>query len=137
MGLRLEFKTIAPALAVIIASGSSFSYGDNSDPAVHVNAENDNSEVNKRDRSKGELTSDQQKVNKRDERLTRLIRQELVRDDSLSAYAQNVKIISVNGKVTLKGPVRTAAEEAKVLKSARTVAGVANVVNEITIAPKE
>ena len=56
-------------------------------------------------------------------------------DKSLSSYAHNVKIISQNGKVTLKGPVRSADERQSIEQKATDVAGVGNVTNEITIMP--
>ncbi len=95
----------------------------------------DNSKINKRDR--GELTADQQKMNKQDVDITRLIRRELVEDDNLSTYAKNIKIITVDGTVTLKGPVRTKSEVLAVAKKARSVKGVSKIVNEIEIAPNE
>jgi osmotically-inducible protein OsmY len=63
--------------------------------------------VNERDRSKDEPTADQQKDNRSDQDITQQIRQSIMKDKSLSTYAHNVKIITQNGQVTLKGPVRS------------------------------
>ena len=63
------------------------------------------------------------------------IRKAVMDDKSLSSYAHNVKIISQNGKVTLKGPVRSADEKQSIEQKATDVAGVGNVTNEITIKP--
>jgi hypothetical protein len=72
-------------------------------PAI-VNAQApDNTTVNKRDRDPGQATADQQKENRSDRDLTKQIRQSIVADKSLSTFAHNVKIISQNGTVTLKG----------------------------------
>jgi len=56
-------------------------------------------------------------------------------DKSLSTYAHNVKIISQNGKVTLKGPVRSEEEKNTIEKVATDVAGAGNVTDQITVQP--
>lgn len=93
----------------------------------------DNTKVNVRDRAAKELTADQQKNNESDLNITRRIRQSLIREDSLSTYAQNIKIISTNGKVTLKGPVKSDSEVTSILKYAREVAGASNVTNKMSV----
>ena len=97
----------------------------------------DNSKVNERDGSVAELTADQQKINTKDTQITAQIRKDIMAEKNFSTYAQNIKIITMNGKVTLKGPVRTKAEQKSILKFARTVAGASNVVNEIAITPEK
>lgn len=94
----------------------------------------DNTATNKRDRDAGELTADQQKQNKSDLETTAKIRRAVVKDETLSTNAHNVKIITVNGMVTLKGPVKSDAEKATVEKMAQDVAGEKNVTNQIDIA---
>ena len=54
----------------------------------------DNTKVNQRDRSAGEVTADQQKTNPTDQELTRKIRQSIIADKSLSTYAHNIKVQS-------------------------------------------
>lgn len=93
----------------------------------------DNTKVNKRDRSTTERTADQGKNNAGDLETMRKIRRAVVTDKSLSTYAHNVKIIAENGKVTLKGPVRSEEEKRTVESKAVEVAGAGNVVNEITV----
>jgi osmotically-inducible protein OsmY len=56
-----------------------------------------------------------------------------MKEKNLSSYAQNVKIITVNGKVTLKGPVRSEQEQMSILKYANRAAGAANVTNEMSV----
>ena len=97
----------------------------------------DNSKVNERDRSAEEMTADQQKSNVSDTEITARIRKEIMNKKDISIYAQNIKIITINGKVTLKGPVRSMAEQNSILKYARSVAGASNVINEIAITPKK
>ena len=95
----------------------------------------DNTKVNKRDRAEGALNADQQKENPADRELAKKIRAALTDDDTLSTYAQNVKIIVRDGHVTLKGPVRTAAEKTAVAAKAIEIAGKELVTNSLSIAP--
>ena len=80
-------------------------------------------------------TADQQKMNPADRDLTKKIRMALHDDQSLSMYAHNIKIISQDGKVTLKGPVRSDDEKSAVEAKATEVAGQGNVTNSLTVAP--
>lgn len=96
----------------------------------------DNTKVNKRDRAEGALTADQAKQNTPDVELAKKIRAALTDDDTLSTYAQNVKVIVRDGKVTLKGPVRTAAEKTAVAAKAIEIAGKEHVTNNLSIAPE-
>ncbi len=96
----------------------------------------DNSKVNQRDRSQAEPTADQQKDNRSDLDLAKEIRHSLTQDKALSTYAHNVKVIAQNGKVTLKGPVRSDEEKSEVLAKAAEVAGKDNINDELTVAPK-
>jgi hyperosmotically inducible protein len=97
----------------------------------------DNSKVNARDRDKAEPTADQQKENRSDRELTRQIRRAIVQDKSLSTYAHNVKIISQNGHVTLKGPVRSEEEKQAIEAKAGEVAGASNVESKLDVKPKQ
>jgi hyperosmotically inducible protein len=97
--------------------------------------QSDNTKANKPDQDQAKPTADQQKMNATDRDITKKIRSALHNDASLSTYAHNIKIISIDGKVTLKGPVRSDEEKNKVVAEATTVAGDGNVTNEITIAP--
>lgn len=73
----------------------------------------------------------EQKENDRDLSITQQIRQSVMDDDSLSAKAKNVKIITTDGKVTLRGPVENAAERESIFNKAKAVAGAQNVENQI------
>ena len=95
----------------------------------------DNTKVNERDRSKDELTADQQKENRSDRDITQQIRQSLMKDKTLSTYAHNVKVIAQDGQVTLKGPVRSDDEKRAVEAKAAEVAGAGKVTNEMSVAP--
>ena len=79
-------------------------------------------------------TADQQSANKLDRDITRDIRQAIVADKSLSTYAHNVKIITQNGAVTLKGPVNSDEEKQTVAsKAAEVVGGSDKVTNQLTV----
>lgn len=97
----------------------------------------DNTKVNERDRDKSEPTADQQKENSSDRDITQQIRQSVMKDKSLSSYAHNVKIISENGKVTLKGPVRSDEEKAAIEAKAAAIAGQDKVTSELEVKPKQ
>jgi osmotically-inducible protein OsmY len=81
-------------------------------------------------------TADQQLNNAADVEMTKQIRQALVEDKSLSIYAHNVKIITMNGVVTLKGPVRSDEEKQSVAEKATAIAGADKVKNLLTVQPK-
>jgi hypothetical protein len=83
----------------------------------------------------GTVTADQQSNAKVDVEISRRIREELMANKNLSTYAQNVKIVTVGGKVTLVGQVRTQQEANTIVSSASSVAGAANVVNQLTVTP--
>jgi osmotically-inducible protein OsmY len=95
----------------------------------------DNTKMNKGDAEKDATTADQQKMNPSDRAITQKIRAEIVKDKSLSTYAHNIKVITQDGKVTLKGPVRTPEEKAAVESKAAMVAGDSNVTSRIDIVP--
>jgi hyperosmotically inducible protein len=95
----------------------------------------DNTKTNKGDANKGATTADQQKMNPSDRAITQKIRAEIMKDKSLSTYAHNVKIITQDGKVTLKGPVRTGDEKSAIETKANAIAGDGNVTSQIEVVP--
>ena len=97
----------------------------------------DNSKMNQQGQSANEPTADQQKNNRTDQEITRQIRQSIMADKSLSTYAHNVKIITQNGQVTLKGPVRSEDEKQSIASKATAVAGENKVTDDLSIKPKQ
>ncbi len=93
----------------------------------------DNSKVNKRDRDPGAVTADQQKTNSSDQDVTKNIRSAIMADKSLSTYAHNVKIITQEGAVTLKGPVKSEDEKKSVVAKAVAVAGADKVTDQLSV----
>jgi hypothetical protein len=124
-----KWKSFGASLAVVAFRWDTYAEAQQPSP--------DNTKVNKRDQQPNQKTADQQKNNASDLETTRQIRKAITADDSLSTDAHNVKIITVDGKVTLKGPVRTAAEKAAVFSKAVEIAGAKNVNNQISIKATE
>jgi hyperosmotically inducible protein len=91
----------------------------------------------KKNRDQTSPTADQQKVNPADRAITQKIRKAVHDDTSLSTYAHNIKIITQDGKVTLRGPVRSEDEKNNLQAKAVTVAGKENVTNQLEIAPSK
>jgi hyperosmotically inducible protein len=93
----------------------------------------DNSAVNVRDRAPGAMTAGQQSNSTSDVELTRRIRRAVVQDHSLSMLAHNVKIISTNGAVMLRGPVKTEEEKTAIANKAQAIAGAGKVDNQLEV----
>ena len=93
----------------------------------------DNSAVNVRDRNPNAITADQQTNAKTDIELTREIRRSVTNDHSLSMMAHNVKIVSANGNVTLRGPVKTESEKNEIASKAQAIAGADRVDNQLEV----
>ena len=93
----------------------------------------DNTKKNERDRSGETTTSGDQSNSQEDVKITAAIRRAVVADHSLSATAKNVKIITANGVVTLRGPVKTDAEKAKIEELAQSAAGNAKIDNQLEV----
>ncbi|MGD0425202.1 MAG: BON domain-containing protein [Candidatus Acidiferrales bacterium] len=95
----------------------------------------DNSKTNQGDANPGATTADQQKMNPADRNITKQIRSAIYQDHTLSTYAHNIKVITRDGKVTLKGPVRTEDEKAGIAAKAAAVVGAENVRNRLEVTP--
>src|SRR5450631_2315456 len=93
----------------------------------------ENTEINVRDKGNTTLTPEDQKETKKDIKITAHIRKAVVKDKSLSVDAQNAKIITRSGVVTLRGPVASEAESMKLQKIAKKTRGVVKVDNQLEI----
>ena len=93
----------------------------------------DNTQVNTHDRAATAKTADSQSNSKADLDLTQQIRRAIVADKTLSTYAHNIKVITRDGHVSLKGPVRTAEEKSAVEAKATDIAGAGKVTNQISV----
>lgn len=93
----------------------------------------DNTAQNKADREFDSLTPLDQGESAGDRETTQNIRKAVIADDSLSFTAKNVKIITNDGRVTLRGPVKSAQERDAIAEIARRVAGGARVDNQLQV----
>jgi len=82
-------------------------------------------------------TADQQKMDPADRAITQKIRKAIHEDNTLSLYGHNIKIITQDGKVTLRGPVRSAEDKSNIEAKAIAVAGQGNVTDQLEIAPSK
>jgi osmotically-inducible protein OsmY len=94
----------------------------------------DNTKTNERDRNTAALTPGDQGENDIDRTITQKIRQGVMKDDALSMTAKNIKIITANSVVTLRGPVKSDKEQSDILSIARGTDGVKRVDNQLEIA---
>ena len=124
---------IATAVALLFSATSAV---PSRAQAAESQVKPDNTKVNKRDKNPGEVTADQQKMNASDRNLTAKIRKSIMADKALSTYAHNVKVVSQNGTVTLKGPVRSDDEVKSLVAKATEAAGSPDkVVNQMSVKP--
>lgn len=124
------FRTAVPACALLLLCGAPILVRAQEQSSQPSQTAPDNSARNKDHGT----TADQQPSNKSDTEITRDIRRSIVSDKSLSTYAHNVKIITQNGAVTLKGPVHSDEEKQTVAsKAAEVVGGPDKVTNELTV----
>ena len=117
--MKLTVFTLVSAAAIV---GSAWSQDTDAD----------NTRKNVRDRADQSVTATDQSNDPADLKLTADIRKMVVADDSLSMMAKNVKIITVGGLVTLRGPVETEKEKAAIETHAKQ-AGAKNITNELEI----
>jgi osmotically-inducible protein OsmY len=93
----------------------------------------DNTARNKRDRGDATLTPTDQGESASDRKITQQVRQSVVAHDDLSMNAKNAKIITRDGVVTLRGPVKSPAEKAQIGALAAKTTGVKRVDNQLEI----
>jgi osmotically-inducible protein OsmY len=120
-------------LATVLMSGCSKDRSE--DKQVSQTAvEPDNSGRNVRDRDNQSKTSGDQSENEADRKISQNIRDAITSDDSFSTNAKNVKIITSDGTVTLRGPVKSDKEKTEIEAKAKQIAGVKKVDNQLEIA---
>ena len=122
-------KLYIAVLSIVFGFSLSPVFAQSAAPAVAP----DNTQTNMRDRSATEPTADQGSNQKSDREIMASIRKSIIADKSLSTYAHNIKVISANGKVTVKGPVRSDQESQNILDKASQVVGAGNVTNELSV----
>lgn len=95
-------------------------------------ADANNTGINKRDRDDQTLTPLDQMNTESDLKITQDIRQALMKDE-FSMDAQNIKVITRNGIVTLRGPVKTAAELKKIGDQVKAMPGIKSIDNQLQV----
>jgi hyperosmotically inducible periplasmic protein len=128
---RTGTKTLAAFGPIVLASilsvsSPAFAQDQSTPPAATAP---DDTAKNKNHRT----TADQQTNAAGDRDLTAQIRKSIIADKTLSTYAHNIKIITINGQVTLKGPVNSDAEKQTIADLAAKAAGADKVTNKITV----
>jgi hyperosmotically inducible periplasmic protein len=93
----------------------------------------DNTATNELDRSGETKTSGDQSNTSADLKVAQAIRQALMKDGELSTTAKNIKVITDNGRVTLRGPVKNVQEKARVDQLAKSAAGGAQIVDQLDV----
>jgi len=130
----MRTRTLLFSASVLVGSflihlGAGFAQTD-----ANTNRAADNTAINQRDRGNQNLTPIDQSNKPSDLKITQEIRRAIVKDDQLSIDAKNVKIITIDGAVTLRGPVKTDQEKADIAAKAAQLAGESNVHNELEVA---
>jgi hyperosmotically inducible periplasmic protein len=135
--MKLDLRIMIRVLLFVSLLGGGIMAGAQDQMGQSPPPQPDNTKTNQRDRKADEPTADQQKANQSDRDMTRQIRKSIEKDRSLSTYGHNVKVITQNGTVTLKGPVRSEEEKKAIEQKATEVAGADKVTSEIDVQPKQ
>lgn len=120
-------------LAFLLVGCSKNDVSRNDQPSQTATVAADNSGLNVRDRDATKTSGDQSE-SEADRTITQNVRQAVVADDSVSTNGKNVKIITVDGTVTLRGPVKSEKEKTNIGAKAQQIAGVKRVDNQLEIA---
>lgn len=130
-------KRVRTSIAFALFCGAVFSApaarAEDTTPAQAPATAPDNTKINTRDRGSATTAAGDQKGHRSDLETTRQVRRLVAKDKALSTYAHNVKIITKEGIVTLRGPVRSQEEKDAIKSKAAQVAGEANVVDKLEI----
>jgi hyperosmotically inducible protein len=130
LGLILAFLVVGCSKTDVSKTDGS----KNDRPSQTAAVPADNSGRNERDRNDATKTAGDQSESKADRTISQNIRQAIVADDSVSTNGKNVKIVTVDGTVTLRGPVKTEQEKTNIGAKAQQVAGVKRVDNQLEVA---
>src|SRR5208337_590079 len=132
-GGKTNMKTTFSKTARVLVLGSLFcSY-----PLISFSQQAPAPDNTKTNEPTNQTTADKQSNAQSDRELTQSVRRAIMQDKNLSTYAHNVKVVSQDGQVTLKGPVRSEDEKEAIVAKAAEVAGKDKVVDELTIAPQK
>ena len=131
----MKTSVLALVLAVsFLGCGKNNEVSKSDEPAQTAAVEPDNSGRNVRDADGATKTPGDQSESEPDRTITQNVRQAVTADDSISTNGKNVKIITVDGTVTLRGPVKSEQEKTNIAAKAQQIAGVKKVDNQLEIA---
>jgi osmotically-inducible protein OsmY len=131
----VKTSVLALVLAVsFLGCGKNNEVSKSDEPAQTAAVEPDNSGRNVRDADGATKTPGDQSESEADRTITQNVRQAVTADDSISTNGKNVKIITVDGTVTLRGPVKSEQEKTNIAAKAQQIAGVKQVDNQLEIA---
>lgn len=128
-------KTTMGIALLLAAVGCQSGEGNANPSTANSGTPADNTKKNERDRDASALTPGDQGESEADRTITQKVRQQVVGTDAFSMNAKNVKIITINGVVTLRGPVKTAQEKTDIGAMAQKTEGVKSVDNQLEVAP--
>ncbi len=142
MNSSIQHRWLASGFALLVVLGCKRTESEDSTGASEVtptveSLRADNTKKNERDRDGDTVTPGDQAENDADRSITQRIRQAVVDKDGLSTNAKNVKIMTANGVVTLRGPVQSAGEKSSIASIAQTTEGVSRVDNQLEVAANE
>jgi len=120
-------------VAFLIVGCSKNDLSKNETPSQPAVVAADNSGRNERDRNDATKRAGDQAENEADRTISQNIRQAISADDSISTNGKNAKIITVDGTVTLRGPVKSEKEKTNIGAKAQQIAGVKSVDNQLEI----
>lgn len=127
--MKRSFRYVALAAAVVVCLTVGSTISRASTQQLTSTQAPDNTAQNKAHTQ----TAENQKNAKTDRDTTAKIRKAIVSEKDLSTYAHNIKVITVNGQVTLKGPVQTEEEKQKIAILAANVVSPDKIVNDLTV----
>jgi hyperosmotically inducible protein len=119
--------------AVLAAGALPVTAAEHATPSADGGTDPNDTGRNVRDRDGRTLTPMNQGTTEGDRSITQRIRQDLTDRDELSTDAKNVKIITVDGVVTLRGPVKTDGEKTTIAGIARKAPGVKRVDDQVEV----
>lgn len=130
----MRIGALGLVLAFLVVGCSKTEQSKTEQPSQTAAVPADNSGRNERDRNDATKTAGDQAENEADRTISQNIRQAISADNSVSTNGKNAKIITVDGTVTLRGPVKNATEKTNIGAKAQQIAGVKSVDNQLEIA---
>lgn len=130
----MRIGALGLVLAFLVVGCSKTEQSKTEQPSQTAAVPADNSGRNERDRNDATKTAGDQAENEADRTISQNIRQAISKDDSISTNGKNAKIITVDGTVTLRGPVKSEKEKTNIGAKAQQIAGVKSVDNQLEIA---